>query len=116
MAGLHFVNVLEDRVGHHDVSQNIAILYQIYLIKCKMVVHDEYFVDSLVHYNISVSTHLVIRGSHDDAIWLMAGRGSQAQLKMAVGVGLAKWATLVATGDVFALVLLIQHLHYLSAR
>ena len=108
--------MLKDRVRHNNVCQDVTILNQIDLIKCKVVVHDEYFVDRLAHDNIVITAHLAICGLLHDAVRLVAGRGSQAEFKTAVGIGLAKWATLMATWDIFALVLLIQHFDYLSAR
>ena len=97
--------MLEDRVRHHDVGQDIAILYQVDLIECKVVINDKYFIDGLGNRS-NVPAHLVV--SCHDTVWLLVtGCGTQFQLESAVGVRLAQGAGPKAAWHVLSLILLV---------
>ena len=97
--------MLEDRVRHHDVGQDIAILYQVDLVECKVVVNDKYFIDGL-GYCSNIPAHLVV-SCHDPVGLLMTGCGAQFQLESAVGIRFAQRTGPKAAWHVLPLVLLV---------
>ena len=97
--------MFEDRVRHHDVGQDIAILYQVDLIECKVVVNDKYFIDGLGNCS-NIPAHLVV-SCHDSVGLLVTGCGAQFQLESAVGVRLAQGTGPKAARHVLSLILLV---------
>ena len=92
------IQVLQHSITYYHVAKNVAILDNVDLLKCKVVIDQEYFVvDSLLHVG-RVDKHPLF---HDD-LFLLHFLIGQIQLEATREIDIAKGTIFVATGHIIA--------------